>query len=121
MKIQRMTIEQYDKLTTWLRMNKDIIENQKSTQLEAAAKASSALGFKVPLSSIQRCAKMADIEWANAKPEPPPVPIGHEAIVILIGAISGLYIESGKTIPDNLANLNSRYVKENKNDKFQNR
>ena len=56
--------------------------------------------------------RMFKSKWANSPPPPPIVPIDHEAIVILIGAISGLYIETGKTIPDNLANLNSRYVKE---------
>ena len=112
MKVQRMTVEQYIQVTDWLKMQKSVIEDQKSTQLEVAARASSVLGHKIPLSSIQRCAKMAKIEWANSPPKPPPVPIDHEAIVILIGAIAGLYIETGKTVPDNLANLQTRYVKE---------
>ncbi len=111
-KVQRISIEQYDKLTTWLRANKEQIEAGQLTQLTTAARAGGELGFKVPLSSIQRCAKMAKIEWVNSPPKPPPVPLDHEAIVILIGALCGIYIETGKTVPDNLANLQSRYVKE---------
>jgi len=107
-----MTVEQYIQITDWLKLNKNRVEKMGSTQLEAAAMVGNELGFAVPLSSIQRCAKMANIIWSNSPPKPPPVPIDREAIIILIGALSGLYIEEGKTVPDNLANLQSRYVKE---------
>lgn len=113
MKVKRMTVEQYIQINDWLKLNKDRIEKTEYSQLEAAAIAGKELGFDVPLSSIQRCAKMANIVWANSPPKLPPVPIDREAIIILIGALSGLYIEEGKTVPDNLANLQSRYVKEN--------
>ncbi|GAJ04105.1 unnamed protein product, partial [marine sediment metagenome] len=100
MKLKRMTIERYIQITDWLKLNKDRIEKGGCTQLEAVAMAEKELGYEVPLSSIQRCAKMADIAWANSPPKPPPVPIDREAIIILIGALSGLYIEEGKTVPD---------------------
>ena len=108
----RMTIEQYIQITDWLRENKDRIGTMESTQLEVASLVTGALGFTVPLSSIQKCAKIVGIKWAKSPPPLPPVPVDHEAIVILIGAIEGLYIETSKTVPDNLANLHSRYVKE---------
>ena len=108
----RMSIEQYDEINCWLRNNKDRIERIECTQLEAAAMCGGELGFRVPLRTIQRCAKIAKIEWALSPSKLPPVPLDHEAIVILIGSLAGLYIEEGKTVPDALANLQSRYVKE---------
>jgi len=111
-KAQRMTYEQYVDVTDWCKDNKERIERLGWTQLQAAQEATIALGFAVPLSSMQRCAKKVKIKWANSPPKSPEVPIDHEAIVILIGAIAGLYVETGKTIPDNLANLQSSYVRE---------
>jgi len=113
-KAKRMTYEQYADVTDWCKDNKDRIERMKLTQLQAAQEATLALGFVVPLSSMQRCAKRIKIEWANSPPKPPEPPIEHEAIVILIGAIEGLYIETGKTVPDDLANLHSVYVRDKK-------
>ncbi len=112
MKVKRMTVEQYIQVADWLKLNKDRVEKMRYTQFEVAAIAGGELGFDVPLSSIQRCAKITNITWANSPPKPPPVPIDREAIIILIGAVAGLYIEEGKTVPDNLANLQSQYVKE---------
>ena len=113
---QRMTVEQYVEVTDWLKNNKYRIESQtECTQLEAAALVAAELGYAVPLTTIQRCAKIAKIKWAKSPAPPPPVPIEHEAIVILIGALSGLYIETGRTIPDELANLQSTYVRDNGN------
>ena len=113
-KAKRMTYEQYVDVTDWCKDNKDRIERMKLTQLQAAQEATLALGFAVPLSSMQRCAKRVKIEWANSPPKPPEPPIEHEAIVILMGAIAGLYIETDRTIPDNLANLQTAYAREKK-------
>ena len=57
------------------------------------------------------CVKIAKVKWAKSPAPPPPVPIEQEAIVILIGAISGLYVETGRTVPAELANLQSTYVR----------
>ena len=112
MKARRITVEQYIDLGTWCKCYRDDIERIEHTQLEACALASKDLGFEVPLSAMQRVAKKMKVKWANAKPEPLPVPLDREAIIILMGAIAGLYVELGKTVPDNLANLHSTYVKE---------
>lgn len=111
-KCQRVTVEQYVQITDWFRMNKDKIRIQQYTQLEAALQAENDLGYSVPLTTIQRCAKIAKIRWAKSPPKPPPVPIEREAIIILIGALAGLYVETGRTIPTGLANLKSTYVRE---------
>ena len=108
----RMSVEQYDEINCWLRNNKNRIERIECTQLEAASMCGSELGFKIPLSTIQRCAKIAKVKWALSPSKPLPVPIGRDAIIILMGALSGLYIELGKTVPDRLANLQSAYVRE---------
>jgi len=109
-----MTIEEYICLIDWLKVNKQNIEKNEQTQGEVQAMAEMELNYKVPLSSIQRCAKIIKLNWANSPPKPPEVPIGREAIIILIGAVSGLYIETGKTVPDALANLQSAYVRNEK-------
>lgn len=110
---QRMTVEQYVEITDWLKNNKNRIERlNECTQLEAAAIAEAELGYAVPLTTIQRCAKIAKVKWAKSPAPPPPVPIERDAIIILIGAISGLYVETGRTLPAELANLQSTYVRE---------
>ncbi len=110
-KQNRVTIEQYVELVDYLKVRKSIIETAGDTQLEAAAVAEQVLGYPVPLTTIQRCAKIAGVKWAKSPAPSPPVPLDHEAIVILIGAIAGLYVETGRTIPENLANLQSMYVR----------
>ena len=109
---QRMTLEQYIDIGKWCQHNRERIETTGCTQLEAAALVSKDLGFEVPLSTVIRAAKKMGVAWANSPPKPPPVPLDHEAIVLLICAVEGLYVELGKTVPDNLANLHSTYVKE---------
>lgn len=108
----RITVEKYVEITDWLKENKNKIEVTENTQSEAAAIAEAALGYAVPLTTIQRCAKIAKVKWAKSPNPPLPVPLDHEAIVILIGAIAGLYIETGRTVPAELANLQSTYVRE---------
>lgn len=111
-KQNRITVEQYVEIVDYLKVNKCRIEAAENTQLEAAAIAEADLGYVVPLTTIQRCAKIAGVRWAKSPALPPPVPLDHEAIVILIGAIAGLYIETGRTIPENLANLQSTYARQ---------
>lgn len=111
-KTQRMTIEQYVAITEWCKHNKDRIEDLGWTQLRTAQEAAAVFQFAVPLSSLQRCAKLAKIQWANSPLSPPPVPIDREAIVILIGALCGIYIETDRTVPENLAALKRQYVSE---------
>lgn len=110
-KQQRISVEKYVEITDWLRTNKQRIQVAENTQAEAAAIAESELGFGVPITTIQRCAKIAGVKWAKSPAPPPPVPLEREAIIILMGAIAGLYIETGRTIPENLANLQSTYVR----------
>ena len=43
-------------------------------------------------------------------PPPPPLPIDREAIIILISALEGLYIETRGSAPQNLVELKSAYV-----------
>lgn len=112
MKQKRMSVEQYLQIGKWLENNKAMIETRGHSQREVQILMSSALGYDVPLSSLIRCAKALAIEWAGSPPKPPPVPIGREAIMILIGALEGLYVETGKTIPNSLGNLHSAYAKE---------
>lgn len=109
---QRLTVEQYIQITDWLKENKHRIHSSVSTQLEICEESGQALGFKVPITSIQRCGKIAGIKWPKSPPKPPPVPIEREAIIILIGAIAGLYVETGRTMPESLANLKTAYVQE---------
>lgn len=112
-KQQRITVEQYVEITDWCKNNKHRIESQtECTQAEAAAIASGELGYGVPITTIQRCAKIAKIKWAKSPAPPLPVPLEREAIIILIGAISGLYVETGRSVPAELANLQSMYVRE---------
>lgn len=115
MKATRMSIEQYLQIGKWLENNRDMIESRGHSQGEAQILMSSALGYEVPLSSVTRCAKAMSIRWAGSPAKPPPVPLEREAIIILIGAIAGLYIETNRTVPDDLANLQSTYTKENSN------
>lgn len=112
-KQMRMTIEQYVEITEWLKIHKRGIEANQRTQLEIASQAGDELGYVVPITTIQRCAKIVGVKWAKSPPAPPPVPIEREAIIILIGAIAGLYVETGRTIPENLANLQMAYVQQN--------
>jgi len=105
-------MEQYVEITDYLRENKHRIESAENTQAEAAAIAEQALGYPVPLTTIQRCAKIAKVKWAKSPSPPPPVPLKREAIIILMGAIAGLYVETGKSVPDELANLQTTYVRE---------
>ena len=107
-----MSIEQYLKIGRCLEGWKERIETTGLAQKDVRTLVSGDVGFEVPLSSIIRVAKELDITWAGSPPKPPPVPIEREAIIILIGAISGLYIETGKTVPDDLANLQSAYARE---------
>lgn len=109
-----MSVEQYIAINDWMRSNVTRIEDTQCTQGEVASLATTALGYAVPLSSIQKCAKIIGIKWAKSPPKPPPVPIEREAIVILIAAVAGLYIETGKTVPDALANLKSAFAREDK-------
>lgn len=106
----RITLEQYVKIIEWLKENRDRILRDELTQLSVAQQATLSLQFAVPLTSIQKCAKIAKIKWAKSPPKPPPVPLDHEAIVILIGAIHGLYVETSGTVPENLENLKSTYA-----------
>lgn len=111
-KQERITMEKYVEITDWLKMNKNKIEVTEHTQAEASLLAESELGYAVPLTTIQRCAKMAKIKWAKSPAPPSPVPLEREAIIILMGAIAGLYVETGKTVPAELANLQTTYVQD---------
>lgn len=113
----RMTIKQYLQIGRWLENNRNLIEEKGHSQVEVQILISSALGYEVPLSSIQKCAKAIEIQWAGSPLKPPPVPIDREAIIILIGALAGLYVETDRTIPDDLANLQSTYTKEKQSEK----
>lgn len=113
---RNMTIEQYIQITDWCRENKHRIQSEEVTQLRAAEEAGGVLGYEIPITSMRRCATMAKIRWANKRPEPLPTPIEREAIIILMGAIAGLYVETGKTVPTELANLQSSYVRQQQMD-----
>lgn len=108
---QRMTVEQYVEVTDWLKNNKHRIETTEQTQSDACLHAESELGYSVPITTIQRCAKIAKVKWAKSPAPPAPVPLEREAIIILIGAIAGLYVETGRTLPTELANLQTTYVR----------
>lgn len=108
---QRMTLEQYYEIIGWLQNNKQRIQLSDDTQLEVCGQAEYELRFKVPITSIQKCGKIAKIRWPKSPPPPAPVPLEREAIIILMGAIAGLYVETGKTVPNELANLQSTYVR----------
>lgn len=109
----RMTLEQYYEIIGWLKENKHRIHSSSNaTQLETCKQAEESLGFNVPITSIQKCGKIAKIKWPKSPAPPQPVPLEREAIIILMGAIAGLYVETGKTVPNELANLQSTYVRE---------
>ncbi len=108
----RIKPEQYVEINQWLKDNRDRIQRTEATQLETASIASHELGYRVPHGTVIRMAKTAGVTWAKSPPKPPPVPIDHEAIVILIGALEGLYVETGRSVPDDLADLHSRYARE---------
>lgn len=109
-KAKKMSVEQYLEIGQWLILNKSRIQEKKFTQGDVQTLISDDVGYDVPLSSLIRCAKAMGVRWARSPVAMPPVPLDHEAIVILIGALEGLYVEMGKTIPDDLANLHSTYV-----------
>jgi len=113
---QRMTLEQYYKIIGWLKEHKHQIHGSNDTQPEICLQAESALGFIVPITSIQKCGKIAKIKWPKSPTPPPLVPLEREAIIILMGAIAGLYVETGKTVPNELANLQSIYVRQQPDD-----
>ena len=108
----RMTLEQYYPIINWLIANKHRIHHSDDSQIEVCRQAENELGFVVPITSIQKCGKIAKIKWPKSPALPAPVPLDREAIIILMGAISGLYVETGKTVPTELANLQSTYVRE---------
>ena len=108
---KRVTIAQYVEITDWLRANKERLLRLRYSQLDTATLASGELGYSVPRSTVKKCGEIAGIRWPGSPTKPPPVPIEREAIIILIGALAGLYVEEGKTVPDDLANLHSTYVK----------
>jgi len=109
-----MSVEQYVQIGQWLVANRSLIENRGHSQTEVQILITSALEYEVPLSSLVRCAKAVKIKWAGSPTKPPPPPIGHEAMVIIIAALAGIYIETERTVPDDLANLQSTYAKETK-------
>ena len=108
----RMTLEQYYQIIGWLQQNKHRIHASDLSQPEICIQAQEGLGFVVPITSIQKCGKIAKIKWPKSPVPPAPVPIDREAIIILIGAIHGLYIEKCGRAPDDLENLKSTYVRE---------
>lgn len=105
----RMTVEQYDVVTGWLRTNKELIERTQATQLETAAMAGNALGFRVPLATVKRCAKMANVAWAGSPKKF--VPLNDEDVIVLVAAVTDLFIILEQKIPDRLAELKSKCVK----------
>jgi hypothetical protein len=105
-----MTFEQIIQISDWCKENRRRIQNEEWTQTRAAQEVFAVLGFEVPVSTLQHLGKIAKIKWSKSPPPPAPVPIDREAIIILMGAISGLYIETGRTVPENLANLQSTYA-----------
>lgn len=112
MKQTRMSVEQYMEIGNWLTQERDHIRLAAYQQEQVRALASAALGYDVPFSSLIRCAKIVGVQWAGSPPKSPPTPIEREAVIILIGAVEGLYVEAGKTVPDDLANLHSTYIGE---------
>lgn len=110
----KISPERYVEIHDWLRDNCDRIRRTECTQLEAAAMAKQALGYRVPHSTLIRMAKKAGVTWANSPPKPSPVPLEREAIIILMGAIEGLYIETTGSAPANLTELKRRYVQDGK-------
>ena len=109
---RRMTLEQYYKIIGWLQDNKRQIHASSNTQIEVCEAAAIDLQFVVPITTIQKCGKIAKIKWPKSPTPPAPVPLEREAIIILMGAIAGLYVETGRTVPTELANLQSTYVRE---------
>lgn len=109
----RMTLEEYYQIINWLKENRHRIHaSSDATQLEICKQAEESLGFNVPITSLQKCGRIAKIKWPKSPAPPLPVPIQREAIIILIGAISGLYVETNRTVPAELANLQTTYVQE---------
>ena len=111
MKQTRMSVEQYLQIGKWLETWKERIETKGLTQIEIQGIMSGELGFTIPRSSVIRCAKAIRIKWMGSPLPPSPVPLEREAIIILITSLEGLYIEMDKTVPDDLANLHSTYVR----------
>jgi len=107
-----MRIEQYIQITDWCRENKHRIQSEEITQSKAAEEAGAVLGYEIPITSMRRCARMAKIKWSKTRPEPQPIPIDREAIIILIGAVHGLYVETSGSVPEALQNLKSTYVQD---------
>ena len=108
----RMTLEEYYVIINWLKENKHRIHGSSDTQEEIRIEAEKELGMHVPITSIIKCGKIAKIQWPKSPTPPAPVPLEREAIIILIGTIAGLYVETGRTVPTELANLQSTYVRE---------
>ena len=115
-----MSIEQYIEIAEWILIWREKIHTLKLSQRDVQKMLFEQLKYEVPISTLVRWAKNAKIIWANAPSKPPPAPIEREAIIILMGAIEGLYIETGKTVPDALANLKSAYAREGTQWKQQN-
>lgn len=107
-----MTLEEYYQIINWLKEKKHRIHSSNDTTEEIRTQAEEELGFNVPITSLQKCGKIAKIKWPKSPTPPPPVPLEREAIIILMGAISGLYVETGRTVPAGLANLQITYVAE---------
>lgn len=112
----RMTLEQYYKIINWLKEHKHQIHGSNDTQDEIRKQAENELAFAVPITSIQKCGKIAKIKWPKSPAPPQPVPLDREAIIILIGAVHGLYVETSGTVPDALQNLKSTYVQQKPED-----
>jgi len=108
----RMTLEEYYVIINWLKEKKLRIHTSNDTTEEIRIQAEEELGFNVPITSLQKCGKIAKVKWPKSPPTPPPVPLEREAIIILIGTIAGLYVETGRTVPTDLANLQMTYVSE---------
>ena len=108
----RMTLEEYYQIINWLKDKRHRIHSSNDTTERIRMEAEEELGFNVPITSIQKCGRIAKIKWPKSPTPPAPVPLEREAIIILMGAIAGLYVETGKTVPTELANLMSIYVRE---------
>ena len=113
---QRMTLEKYVQIIGWLKENKHRIHHSDDSQIDVCRQAENTLGFIVPITSIQKCGKIAKIRWPKSPTPPAPVPLEREAIIILMGTIAGLYVETGRSVPTELANLQSTYVREQPED-----
>lgn len=112
----RMTLEEYYQIINWLKEHRTRIHGSNDTQEEIRKEAEDELGFTVPITSIQKCGKIVKVQWPKSPTPPAPVPIDREAIIILIGALHGLYIETSGTAPEALQNLKSTYVQQQPTD-----